>query len=96
MGDDSGCGQLRADIDNRRQDLARFKYPGELVRIIDAVLERENARSLRDQWFDLLSGGFGVVGFDAKQNEIDGANFRRIVGEQNALFTFKSPLGLVT
>ena len=27
MGDDSGCGQLRADIDNRRQDLARFKYP---------------------------------------------------------------------
>ena len=82
MGDDSRCGQLRADVDNRRQDLARVENLGELVRIIDAVLERENARSLGDQRFDCFSGGFGIVGFDAKQNEIDRANFRRIVGAE--------------
>ena len=42
MGDDSRGGELRADIDNCRQDLTRVKNTSQLVRIIDAVLQGEN------------------------------------------------------
>ena len=53
----------------------------EFFRVIDAVLQRQYKRPVVNQRPDLFSGGFGVVRFDAKQNQIDLANRCRIVGE---------------
>ena len=83
--DDSWCSQLCADINNRRQDLIRVKNMGQLVWIIDAVLERENTRPLCDQRFELFSGGFGIIRLDTTQNQIHRPNSGSIVGEESTL-----------
>ena len=67
----------------------------EFFRVIDAVLQRQNKRPVANQRLDLFGGGFGVVGFDAKQNQIDFADRCRI-SVNRALSICKSPLGLVT
>ncbi len=78
MFDDTGGGDLRADINGGGEDSALPANASEFVRVIDAVLQRENNRPIRDQWRDGISGYFRVIGFDAKKHQINVTHTMRV------------------
>ena len=54
---------------------------GDLLDVVNAVLERDDQRSFAQKGGELSCGGFSVVRFDAEQYHISGADEGRILNE---------------
>ena len=67
------------DVRRAAHDVLRADGGGDLRLVVDAVLEREDARSWPEQRLEAGRGRLGVVGLHAEHHEVDRADRRRVV-----------------
>jgi hypothetical protein len=49
-------------------------HPSYLLGSINSILQAQDPRTMPDSGFDRLSGPFGIVGLDAKKNQLNFSN----------------------
>jgi hypothetical protein len=79
MFDDARLSDGGEDERRSTHDVARPNHSGDLLFVVDAVLQR-NHRSVRvEQRMQLTRGAFSVVGLHAEQHGIAGPNLCRVI-----------------
>ena len=64
----AGCGDLRADVDNAGESSPLAPDSSDFLRVIDAVLQRENHGRIADQRRESFCRCFGVVRLDTEEH----------------------------
>ena len=67
--------ELRPQVDDAGQSMLLTPTRRDLVRIIDAVLERQDRRGVADHRRQGADGHVGIVGLDAEKDKIDVGDF---------------------
>src|SRR5919106_2709185 len=75
MFDRSRLRELRAEIDDPGQGTPLTPARRNLVRVVDAVLQRQDRCGASHHGPQGTNGRVGIVGFDAEKDQIDGGDF---------------------